>query len=181
MRLRPQSIPFRFTILASSLVYCMSLTTSKSVSQIAAHARHIHVFGKQVVTFNKATFHHGWGRYSRIACHMTTFPPYEERKKAFGINSKQELKHIAEDPRTVFIDVRSTPELLMAKLRQRPFIHAPCTKEDASILEGKVTTENILPDKDCEYKISHSTWFYPSFFVDVPQFQYLSSYILRFV
>lgn len=73
---------------------------------------------------------------------------YAERAANFGISPKEEVKDLAENLEVFFVDVRSAPELLLAKLTARPFIHVPCTPTDASKLTQKAP--DIFPDKDAQ-------------------------------
>eukprot|EP00591_Stephanopyxis_turris_P009148 CAMPEP_0195509482 /NCGR_PEP_ID=MMETSP0794_2-20130614/2407_1 /TAXON_ID=515487 /ORGANISM="Stephanopyxis turris, Strain CCMP 815" /LENGTH=117 /DNA_ID=CAMNT_0040636713 /DNA_START=242 /DNA_END=595 /DNA_ORIENTATION=- len=71
---------------------------------------------------------------------------YGERALRYGLASKEEIKDVlASDSRTVFVDVRSPPEILESSLKTRPYISAWCTMNDSSRLTE--LAPQLLPDK----------------------------------
>lgn len=66
----------------------------------------------------------------------------------FGLASKDDVVLAAEDPSTVFLDVRSPPEIADAPFSGRPCVKIWCTMDDTSRL--KMEAEQLMPDKDGE-------------------------------
>ena len=73
------------------------------------------------------------------------------RAQQFGLASKEEVALAAEDPSTIFLDVRSPPEIEDASLTSRPCIEIWCTMDDTSRLLEEA--EQLIPDKDGEFSL----------------------------
>ena len=73
------------------------------------------------------------------------------RAQQFGLASKEEVALAAEDASTVFLDVRSPPEIEDASLTSRPCVEIWCTMDDTSRLKEKA--EQLMPDKDGEFSL----------------------------
>ena len=74
------------------------------------------------------------------------------RAQQFGLASKEEVALAAEDPSTVFLDVRSPPEIEDAPLTSRPCVKIWCTMDDTSRLLEE--SEQLMPDKDGEFSLN---------------------------
>lgn len=73
------------------------------------------------------------------------------RAEQFGLASKEEVALAAEDPSTVFLDVRSPPEIENAPLTGRACVQIWCTMDDTSRLIKEA--EQKIPDKDGEFRL----------------------------
>lgn len=73
------------------------------------------------------------------------------RARQFGLASKEEVALAAEDPSTVFLDVRSPPEIEDASLTNRPCVEIWCTMDDTSRLSEEAV--QLIPDKDGEFSL----------------------------
>ena len=73
------------------------------------------------------------------------------RVQQFGLASKEEVALAAEDPSTVFLDVRSPPEIEDAPLTCRPCVKIWCTMDDTSRLLEEA--EQLMPDKYGEFSL----------------------------
>ena len=73
------------------------------------------------------------------------------RAQQFGLASREEVALAAEDPSTVFLDVRSPPEIEDASLASRPCVKIWCTMDDTSMLLEEA--EQLIPDKDGEFSL----------------------------
>ena len=73
------------------------------------------------------------------------------RAQQFGLASKEEVALAAENASTVFLDVRSPPEIKDASLTSRPCVEIWCTMDDTSRLKEKA--EQLMPDKDGEFSL----------------------------
>ena len=83
------------------------------------------------------------------------------RAQQFGLASKEEVALAAEDPSTVFLDVRSPPEIEDTPLTSRPCVKIWCTMGDTSRLLKE--SEQLMPDKDGEFLVwmgrtNHTSW-----------------------
>ena len=73
------------------------------------------------------------------------------RAQQFGLASKEEVALAPEDASTVFLDVRSPPEIKDASLTSRPCVEIWCSMNDTSRLLEEA--EQLIPDKDGEFSL----------------------------
>ena len=73
------------------------------------------------------------------------------RAEQFGLASKEEVALAAEDPSTVFLDVRSPPEIENAPLTGRACVQIWCTMDDTSRLIEEA--EQLMSDKNGEFRL----------------------------
>ena len=73
---------------------------------------------------------------------------YDQRKERLALACKDEIKALAKESNTIFLDVRSAGEVEDKKLTSHKFVHAHCTMTDTSNLTSKA--DELLPDKDGE-------------------------------
>ena len=139
----------------ASFARCMMPGTNRHITSIESHSlgvgdypsflRHNHSNGP---TNSSSVFISSREYHASPARHQSS-DDFAVRAQQFGLASKEEVALAAEDASTVFLDVRSPPEIEDASLTNRRCVEIWCTMDDTSrLLEA---AEQLIPDKDGEF------------------------------